>query len=775
MTWRSTGYPWVALACGMAMAGCAQPALFTRSQPEVPLVHTAEPAKPTFLSKLSGGVPSTPAPAKPKTLARGSREESQLAMARLQERRGQTREAEAVYRAMISKFPDHPLAWHRLGVMSAKAGKYAEAEEYLQRSRQAAPANAALLSDLGYLYCLQHRLNDAERVLREAIAIEPHHVAANNNLGLVLGEMGRFEESMTAFKRVGTESQALANLAYVHSQLGNLAEAQSLYSRALSIDDTLRPAAEAMIQIAQRQQMIRAQMAAHAARQEAAAVAASAANQAPPPQQATVPESAQRSERFAEVAITEGRSSQQHPGRDLPAPAAAKAVTPLPALSPPAIAELPNRSGPSHYEAPSEIVLPLDRAPKLARPDADGDEAILPWGLAGKVAAAVEQPRPLPAVVESASSRRQDRSPPSAVAESKVVASTAPTPVALPSTPVANVPVFSGSSRRTASTPSSQVAEKPAPAPKSTTDAAAPRPAVERVAQDAVSAPAASASVEQDAAAAAMQNSAAQALANSAGGDDIRRGSLQVGDVTAPHLAAPVTVRPAWLPESMVSAPDPLAASAFKLPTEIVEHQAIARAASLEKEQHQGGSADRLSIAARLKQIQREAGLTATSTPNVTAQTIRFLGGADPAPAEPAIQAGIQDKQLLRMLPAIEQQQAAETQAAAPPASAIDQNVAAAQQPPMSSQPAASAASKPVSSRRTWTAAESVRPAAAHPAALVPTMTIPMSAPEVNPAPPAQQPPMARFKTVHAGGATVAPNREIFREVSSGVSPGADR
>jgi hypothetical protein len=68
-------------------------------------------------------------------------------------------------------------------------------------------------------------------------------------LALILGEQGRIQESWALFKRAGSEAQAHANLAYVYTRWGDLEKAESHFSQALALDSSIRPAAEALIQV----------------------------------------------------------------------------------------------------------------------------------------------------------------------------------------------------------------------------------------------------------------------------------------------------------------------------------------------------------------------------------------------------------------------------------------------------------------------------------------------------------------------------------------------
>ena len=151
----------------------------------------------------------------------------------------------------IEREPQNALPYHRLAVMRAKDGKFEEANELFLQALRLAPSDAQLIGDVGYCYYLQHRLDEAEQVLRNALQIKPNDPTFANNLAMVLGEQGRYEESFALFRQVGSEEQAYANMAYVHTQRGELASARASYGRALTLNQTLRPAAEAMIQLSQ--------------------------------------------------------------------------------------------------------------------------------------------------------------------------------------------------------------------------------------------------------------------------------------------------------------------------------------------------------------------------------------------------------------------------------------------------------------------------------------------------------------------------------------------
>ena len=179
--------------------------------------------------------------------------DNKFAMARLCEQRGELDAAHKLYNECLAEQPNHPDAYHRLAILAAEAGKLDEAMQHFEQALTLAPPKTELLSDLGYCYYLLDDLQSAERVLRDGLQQQPNDQAICNNLALVCSETGRFEEALSLFKRVNTEAEAYSNIAYAYSQVGELEKSQEYYSRALSVNENLRVAAEAMMQVAQRQ------------------------------------------------------------------------------------------------------------------------------------------------------------------------------------------------------------------------------------------------------------------------------------------------------------------------------------------------------------------------------------------------------------------------------------------------------------------------------------------------------------------------------------------
>lgn len=173
-----------------------------------------------------------------------------LSLARLTERQGNLDEAMITYRKILEADPDNVLAHHRVGAVAVKERRFDDARTSFETAMKLAEPNAELLNDVGYLHYLRQDLPGAEAMFRQSLTKDPRNKHARNNLGLALAEQGRFDEALAEFRQVGTEAEAYSNLAYIQVKVGELAEAEKNCHKALSLDNSLRPAAEALMQVA---------------------------------------------------------------------------------------------------------------------------------------------------------------------------------------------------------------------------------------------------------------------------------------------------------------------------------------------------------------------------------------------------------------------------------------------------------------------------------------------------------------------------------------------
>lgn len=189
---------------------------------------------------------------------------TKLGMAKLLESQGQTERAGKLYRELARLDPKDAEPPHLLALLEAMQGRSEQAGEYFEQALKLAPRDVDLLNDYGYWLYEADRLDDAERQLMLALQVNPEHKQAINNLALVVGRRGRFDESLALFKRVGSDAEAHSNVAYVYAQLGQLKAARAHYVKALELDPRLNAAAEALAQLQRREADLAARPAAGA-------------------------------------------------------------------------------------------------------------------------------------------------------------------------------------------------------------------------------------------------------------------------------------------------------------------------------------------------------------------------------------------------------------------------------------------------------------------------------------------------------------------------------
>lgn len=106
--------------------------------------------------------------------------------ARRLEDTGHEDEAKAIYEELVAEREDPSPALNRLGVLAARRGDTAEAEQFFNRCLAIDAKNASALSNLGNLSFEKDDLQDAERYYRLAIAADPKVSHPHRNLAAVL-------------------------------------------------------------------------------------------------------------------------------------------------------------------------------------------------------------------------------------------------------------------------------------------------------------------------------------------------------------------------------------------------------------------------------------------------------------------------------------------------------------------------------------------------------------------------------------------------------------
>lgn len=140
---------------------------------------------------------------------------------------GQSQQAfDVLSRAHAPANPD----WRILSVQGTtldKLGRHDDARRYYASALRIMPDEPSVLSNLGMSYVLTKELPKAEEVLRRAYASARADSRIRQNLALVVGLQGRFDEAESIVKADLPAGEAEANVAYLKQMLGRGANARA--------------------------------------------------------------------------------------------------------------------------------------------------------------------------------------------------------------------------------------------------------------------------------------------------------------------------------------------------------------------------------------------------------------------------------------------------------------------------------------------------------------------------------------------------------------------
>lgn len=157
-------------------------------------------------------------------------------------RAGRLREAEQIYRDVLSRHPRNSQAIHLLGLIAYQLGRPIDSIQCLELAAQLEPNNATFHADLGDVLRTQGQVPEAIAACQKALELKPDMVDVHHCLGILYKKQGDLERAEQCFR------QAIAvdpNHAPSHASLGTLlrtadqmAEAQTMFERAIQLDPT---------------------------------------------------------------------------------------------------------------------------------------------------------------------------------------------------------------------------------------------------------------------------------------------------------------------------------------------------------------------------------------------------------------------------------------------------------------------------------------------------------------------------------------------------------
>jgi tetratricopeptide (TPR) repeat protein len=164
-----------------------------------------------------------------------------LATAQALERQGHEAEAIAEYERARQYNPRASVS-RRLAVLYDRQGNFEKASAEYSLALKAQPKDADLLNDVGYSYYACGDCAEAEKRLRQALEVDAGNQRAWVNLGLVLGQLQRYDESYQAFTKALPVAEAHYNMGVILAQQGKQEQAKEAFREALTLQPDLKQA-----------------------------------------------------------------------------------------------------------------------------------------------------------------------------------------------------------------------------------------------------------------------------------------------------------------------------------------------------------------------------------------------------------------------------------------------------------------------------------------------------------------------------------------------------
>jgi len=153
---------------------------------------------------------------------------------------GHHADAQALYRQILRKYPQHLDTLLLLGQSEFQSARFDEAARCFKRATQADPRSAIARNNLAAALVAARRLDEALACADKALSLQPDYPDAHYNRANALLGLARFTEAITGFDRVialdPKHVAALIDRGTTLHQLGRFVDAIESYDRALAIE-----------------------------------------------------------------------------------------------------------------------------------------------------------------------------------------------------------------------------------------------------------------------------------------------------------------------------------------------------------------------------------------------------------------------------------------------------------------------------------------------------------------------------------------------------------
>ena len=145
--------------------------------------------------------------------------------------KGELTQAEALYRNILKKDPQHSQTLHLLGVIAYQTGKYEEAENLIRNAIRIHDKDAGYFSNLGLVLQAQARFAEAHSCYEKALSLRPNFAEAHNNMGNAFQDQGEYDKALSCYHKALELKPAWPE---AHNHIGLAYQAQGKYPDALA-------------------------------------------------------------------------------------------------------------------------------------------------------------------------------------------------------------------------------------------------------------------------------------------------------------------------------------------------------------------------------------------------------------------------------------------------------------------------------------------------------------------------------------------------------------
>lgn len=172
-----------------------------------------------------------------------------IAMAQMAEQKNQPAQARTQLQQALVKWPRDVDLLRAAARLEDRQNNLPTAEMLYGRAVAANPQHAGAHNDLGLCFARQGKFNEAVQSIEQAINLQPDKALYRNNAATVLVEMRQDQRALAHLSAVHSPADANFNIGQLLVDRGRPHEAYSYFQHALELDPTMQSAQDAMARL----------------------------------------------------------------------------------------------------------------------------------------------------------------------------------------------------------------------------------------------------------------------------------------------------------------------------------------------------------------------------------------------------------------------------------------------------------------------------------------------------------------------------------------------